>query len=143
LKISPNEAQKYNIKIAKDGVKRSAFEILSRDGVSFNRLRTIWNKIPKASRTEEEQIEISAHYLGYLDKQKADIITFRKDEGLRIPDDIDYTKLSGLSNEVKSKFRLIKPKTLGQALRIDGITPAAAYILLSHVKKMPKKSNMA
>jgi tRNA uridine 5-carboxymethylaminomethyl modification enzyme len=143
LKISPNEAQKFNIKVAKDGVKRSAFEILSRDGVTFNKLRSIWKNIPYASRSEEEQIEISAHYSGYLEKQEADILTFRKDENLKIPINIDYDKLSGLSNEVKSKFRLIKPKTLGQALRIDGITPAAAYILLSHVKKMPKKLKMA
>jgi len=139
LKISPNKAEKFNIKIAKDGVKRSAFEILSRKGVTFNKLRLIWNKIPKASKDEEEQIEISAHYSGYLEKQEADIIAFRKDESLIIPKDIDYSKLSGLSNEVKSKFRLIRPKTLGQALRIDGITPAAAYILLSHVKKGSKK----
>ena len=143
LKISPNKAEKFNIKIAKDGVKRSAFEVLARDGVTFKKLRLIWNTIPKAPRDAEEQIEISAHYFGYLDKQEADIVTFRKDEDLEIPDGIDYSKLSGLSNEVKSKFRLIKPKTLGQALRIDGITPAAAYILLSHVKKMPKKRNMA
>tara|TARA_B100001105_G_scaffold71228_1_gene55994 strand:+ start:84 stop:1073 length:990 start_codon:yes stop_codon:yes gene_type:complete len=143
LKISPNEAQKFNIKIARDGVKRSAFEILSRDGVTFNKLRSIWKNIPDASKGEEEQIEISAHYSGYLEKQEADIVTFRKDENLMIPGNIDYGKLSGLSNEVKSKFRLIKPKTLGQALRIDGITPAAAYILLSHVKKMPKKRKMA
>jgi len=135
LKISPNEAEKHNIKIAKDGVKRSAFEILSREGVTFKRLRSIWDKIPKAPKDAEEQIEISAHYSGYLEKQKADIIAFRKDENLIIPKDIDYSKLSGLSNEVKSKFKLIRPKTLGQALRIDGITPAAAYILLSHVKK--------
>jgi tRNA uridine 5-carboxymethylaminomethyl modification enzyme len=139
LKISPNKAEKFNIKIAKDGVKRSAFEILSRKGVTFNKLRLIWNKIPKASKDEEEQIEISAHYSGYLEKQEADIIAFRKDESLIIPKDIDYSKLSGLSNEVKSKFRLIRPKTLGQALRIDGITPAAVYILLSHVKKGSKK----
>ena len=143
LKISPNEAEKFNIKIAKDGVKRSAFEILSRDGVTFNKLRAIWNTIPRASRNEEEQIEISAHYSGYLEKQEADIITFRKDENLIIPKDIDYTKLSGLSNEVKSKFKLIRPETLGQALRIDGITPAAAYILLSHVKKGSKKLKRA
>ncbi len=139
LKISPNEAEKFNIKIAKDGVKRSAFDILSREGVNFNKLRTIWRDIPKASRVEEEQIEISAHYSGYLEKQQADILAFRKDENLVIPNDIDYSKLSGLSNEVKSKFKLIRPKTLGQALRIDGITPAAAYILLSHVKKGSKK----
>ena len=138
LKISPNEAEKFKIKIAKDGVKRSALDILSRDGVTFKKLRSIWNKIPKATRKEEEQIEISAHYSGYLEKQEADIIAFRKDENLMIPNNIDYNKLSGLSNEVKSKFKIIRPRTLGQALRIDGITPAAAYILLSHVKKGSK-----
>ena len=143
LKISPNEAEKYGIKIAKDGVKRSAFEILSRDGVTFNKLRSIWGEIPSASGNEEEQIEISAHYSGYLEKQEADILAFRKDEKLIIPRDIDYTKLSGLSNEVKSKFKLIRPKTLGQALRIDGITPAAAYILLSYVKKGNKNLKRA
>jgi len=143
LKISPNDAEKFNIKVAKDGVKRSAFEILSRDGVTFKKLRSIWNKIPKASKDEEEQIEISAHYSGYLQKQEADILAFRKDENLIIPDNIDYSKLSGLSNEVKSKFRQIRPKTLGQALRIDGITPAAAYILLSHVKKGSKSLKRA
>ena len=143
LNISPNQAEKFGVRIAKDGVRRSAFEILSRDGVTFNKLREIWNEIPIASRDEEEQIEIRAHYSGYLDKQKSDIIAFRKDESLKIPESIDYNKLSGLSNEVKSKFKLIKPKTLGQALRIDGITPAAAYILFAHVKKGYKKHKSA
>ena len=138
LKISPNRAQKFNIKIAKDGVKRSALEILSRSNVTFSHLRAIWNEIPDASKKEEEQIEINAHYAGYLDKQEADIIAFRKDENLIIPENIDYNKLSGLSNEVKSKFKLIRPKTMGQALRIDGITPAATYILLAYVKRGPK-----
>ena len=108
---------------------------MSRDNVNFSKLRLIWNEIPNASKKEEEQIEISAHYSGYLDKQEADILAFRSDENLIIPKDIDYGKFSGLSSEVKSKFRQIRPKTLGQALRIDGITPAAAYILLSHVKR--------
>ncbi len=143
ITISPNEASKFAIKIAKDGVKRTAFNLLSRNGVNVKKLRTIWSKIPKYSRAEEEQIEISAHYSGYLDKQEADIIAFRKDENLVIPDNINFSNLSGLSSEVKSKFELIKPKTLGQALRIDGITPAAVYILLSHVKKGHKKSKMA
>jgi len=143
LKISPNEAEKFGIKIAKDGVKRSAFEILSRDGVDFNKLRSIWNNIPLASQDEEEQLEIGAHYLGYMEKQEADIIAFRRDENLLIPENMDYSRLSGLSNEVKSKFKLIRPKTLGQALRIDGITPAAAYILLSHLKKTNKKLKRA
>ena len=143
LKISPNEAEKFNIKIARDGIKRTAFEILSRKGVDLRKLRKIWNQIPEASRNEEEQIEISAHYSGYLDKQEADIIAFRKDENLLIPNNINYSKLSGLSNEVKSKFKLIRPKTLGQALRFDGITPAAVFILLSYVKKSHKKQKIA
>jgi len=143
LKLSPNEAEKFEIKIAKDGVKRSAYEILSREGVSIKKLRSIWSKIPKASKVEEDQIEISAHYSGYLEKQEADIIAFRKDENLLIPRNIDYSKLSGLSNEVKSKFKQINPKTLGQALRIDGITPAAVFILLSHVKKAKSKIKTA
>jgi tRNA uridine 5-carboxymethylaminomethyl modification enzyme len=116
---------------------------LSRKNVNFNKLRTIWNNIPKANKKVEEQIEISAHYSGYLQKQKADILAFRKDETLKIPDDIDYSKLSGLSNEVKSKFKLIKPKTIGQALRIDGITPAAAFILLAHLKRSPSRKKTA
>ena len=124
-------------------MKRSAFEILARDGVTFSKLRSIWNTIPEAQKEEEQQIEISAHYSGYLEKQNADIIAFRKDENLAIPVNIDYSKLSGLSNEVKSKFKLIRPKTMGQALRIDGITPAAAYILLSYVKKGERKLKRA
>ena len=83
----------------------------------------------------DEQVEINAHYRGYLKKQKADILAFKRDENLIIPDKINYDGLSGLSNEVKAKFKEIKPKTMGQALRIDGITPAAVYILLSHVKR--------
>ena len=143
LKISPNKAEKFNIKVAKDGIKRTAFHILSREGVTFDNIRSIWPELPNASRDEEEQLEISAHYSGYLEKQEADIIAFRKDENLLIPENIDYDKLSGLSNEVKSKFSLIKPKTLGQALRIDGITPAAVYILLSHVKRGHQKFQRA
>ena len=142
LKISPNNADKFNIKIAKDGVKRSALEILSRKGVSLKKLRYIWKEIPNALPKEDEQIEITAHYSGYLQKQEADIIAFRRDENLIIPENIDYSKLSGLSNEVKSKFKKIRPKTLGQALRIDGITPAAVYILLSFVKKGSKRYNI-
>ena len=142
-KISPSEAEKFNVKVAKDGVRRTAFHMLSREGVTFNKIRSIWPELPDASRDVEEQLEISAHYSGYLEKQEADIIAFRKDENLLIPERINYDQLSGLSNEVKSKFKLIKPKTLGQALRIDGITPAAVYILLSHVKRGHQKLKMA
>ena len=133
--ISPNKAEKFGVKIAKDGILRSSNEILTQKGVDMNKIREIWSDIPYFSKEIDEQVEINAHYRGYLKKQKADILAFKRDENLIIPDKIDYDSLSGLSNEVKAKFKEIKPKTMGQALRIDGITPAAVYILLSHVKR--------
>ena len=133
--ISPNKVRKHNINIAKDGVLRSSNEILGQKGVSMEKIRKIWPDIPFFTKEIDEQLEINAHYRGYLKKQKAEILAFKRDENLIIPDKVDYDKLSGLSNEVKAKFKQIKPKTMGQALRIDGITPAAVYILLSHVKR--------
>jgi len=133
--ISPNKADKFGVKIAKDGILRNSNEILTQKGVNMTKIREIWSDIPFFSNEIDEQVEINAHYRGYLKKQKADILAFKRDENLLIPDKIDYDILSGLSNEVKAKFKEIKPKTMGQALRIDGITPAAVYILLSHVKR--------
>jgi tRNA uridine 5-carboxymethylaminomethyl modification enzyme len=133
--ISPNKAEKFGVKIAKDGILRNSNEILTQKGVDMCKIREIWSDIPFFSDEIDEQVEINAHYRGYLKKQKADILAFKRDENLIIPDKINYDSLSGLSNEVKAKFKEIKPKTMGQALRIDGITPAAVYILLSHVKR--------
>jgi tRNA uridine 5-carboxymethylaminomethyl modification enzyme len=133
--ISPSKVSKFGINIAKDGVKRNALEMLSQKSVNMSKIREIWPEIKYVSREIDEQIEIKAHYKGYLKKQDADILAFKRDENLKIPENLDYDQFSGLSNEVKSKFKKIKPKTLGQALRIDGITPAAVYILLSHVKR--------
>ena len=134
-KVSPNKIQKFNIKIAKDGVLRTSYSILSHKDVNMNKIREIWPHISFLGTEIDEQIEINAHYQGYLKKQKADILAFKRDENLIIPNKLDYDNLEGLSNEVKAKFKLIRPKTLGQALRIDGITPAAVYILLSHVRR--------
>ena len=133
--ISPNKAEKFGVKIAKDGILRSSNEILTQKGVDMSKIREMWPDIPYFNKEIDEQVEINAHYRGYLKKQKADILAFKRDENLIIPDKINYDSLSGLSNEVKAKFKEIKPKTMGQALRIDGITPAAVYILLSHVKR--------
>ena len=133
--ISPSKASKFGINIAKDGVKRNAMEILKQKSVNMSKIRDIWPEIKYVSREIDEQIEIKAHYKGYLKKQDADILAFKRDENLKIPENLNYDQFSGLSNEVKSKFKEIRPKTLGQALRIDGITPAAVYILLSHVKR--------
>ena len=135
LSISPNKINAFDIKIAKDGVLRKSNEILAQKGVNMKKIREIWPEIPFFDEKIDEQIEINAHYMGYLKKQKADILAFKRDENLIIPEKVNYDDLSGLSNEVKAKFKQIKPKTMGQALRIDGITPAAVYILLSHVKR--------
>jgi len=133
--ISPSKIVHFDIKIAKDGVLRTSNEILTQKGVDMKKIRDIWPEIPFFDEKIDEQIEINAHYRGYLKKQKADILAFKRDENLIIPEKVNYDDLSGLSNEVKAKFKKIKPKTMGQALRIDGITPAAVYILLSHVKR--------
>ena len=133
--ISPTKIDNFDIKIAKDGVLRKSNEILSQKGVDMKKIREIWPDIPFFDKKIDKQIEINAHYSGYLKKQKADILAFKRDENLIIPEKVNYDDLSGLSNEVKAKFKQIKPKTMGQALRIDGITPAAVYILLSHVKR--------
>ena len=133
--ISPNVAAKHSVKIAMDGVKRNGIEVLAQKDVTLDKLREIWVDVPQYSKIIDEQVEIDAHYSGYLKKQSHDIAAYKKDEAMSIPVDIDYEKFSGLSNEIKSKLKLIKPSTLGQALRIDGVTPAAAIILLAFIKK--------
>ena len=135
LRITPSKISKFGVNIAKDGVSRSAGQVLSQKGVDMKKIREIWPEISNISTDIDDQLEINAHYRGYLKKQNADILAFKRDENLKIPDNVNYNDLSGLSNESKLKFKKIKPKTMGQALRIDGITPAAVYILLSHVKR--------
>ena len=135
LKITPSKIAKYGINIAKDGVSRTATQVLGQKSVNMSKIRDIWPDINYVSREIDEQLEINSHYKGYLKKQKADILAFKRDENLIIPENLNYDNFAGLSNEVKSKFKKIKPKTMGQALRIDGITPAAVYILLSHLKR--------
>ncbi|MDC2974034.1 tRNA uridine-5-carboxymethylaminomethyl(34) synthesis enzyme MnmG [Candidatus Pelagibacter sp.] len=135
LMITPSKVERFGVKIAKDGINRSANDILGQKSVNMSKIREIWPQIKYISREIDEQLEINSHYKGYLNKQKADILAFKRDENLLIPENLDYDSFAGLSNEVKSKFKKIKPKTMGQALRIDGITPAAVYILLSHLKR--------
>ena len=137
--LTPNEAKKYNIKIAMDGVKRSCLEVLGQRNVKMAKIRQIFPHIPAYNSSIENQVVIDAHYAGYLRRQSQDIKSFKKDEAVAIPDDLNYDSLSGLSNEVKSKLIEVKPKTLGQAIRIDGMTPAAIIILLSHIKKLRYK----
>ena len=139
--LTPNEAKKYDIKIAMDGVKRSCLEIIGQRNVNMTKIRQIFPHIPKHNKSIENQVVIDAHYMGYLARQSHDIESFKKDEAVTIPSNINYDSLSGLSNEIKSKLFQVKPKTLGQAIRIDGMTPAAIIILLSHIKKQRFKAS--
>ena len=137
--ISPNEAKKFSIKIAMDGVKRSGLEVIGQRNVNMAKIRQVFPHIPCYNKSIDKQVEIDAHYMGYLSRQAKDIKSFKKDEGIVIPDNFSYNSLGGLSNEVKSKLNNIRPSTLGQALRIDGITPAAIIIILSYLKKIKYK----
>ena len=139
--LTPNEAKKHNIKIAMDGVKRSCMEVIGQRNVNMAKIRQIFPGIPDYGMSVDNQVEIDAHYMGYLQRQSKDISSFKKDESVVIPESINYDTLSGLSNEIKSKLIKVKPKTLGQAIRIDGVTPAAIIILLSHIKKLRYKAS--
>ena len=133
--LSPNQAKKYDIKIAMDGVKRSCLEIMGQRKVNMSKIRQVFPDIPSFPRSIENQVVTDAHYMGYLDRQDKDIESFKKDEAVIIPEGIDYEKLSGLSNEIRQKLELIRPKTFGQASRIEGITPAAINLLLTYSKR--------
>jgi tRNA uridine 5-carboxymethylaminomethyl modification enzyme len=97
-------------------------------------LARIWPSLAQIRSDVGEQLEIDAHYAGYLDRQEADILAFRRDESLTLPESFDYAKVAGLSTECRLKLSRIKPRTLGQAARIDGITPAALTLVLAHIK---------
>jgi tRNA uridine 5-carboxymethylaminomethyl modification enzyme len=139
--LTPSEAKKYDIKIAMDGVKRSCLEIIGQRNVNMAKIRQVFPHIPVHNKSIENQVVIDAHYMGYLERQSQDIKSFKKDEAVTIPLNLSYDNLSGLSNEIKSKLKEVKPKTLGQAIRIDGMTPAAIIILLSHIKKLRYKAS--
>ena len=135
VSLSPNEAKKHGISISMDGVKRNGIDLLRYKNVDYDKLKSIFKELPDSEEDIIGQLKIENHYKGYYAKQDADIKKFKKDEYLKIPSDIDYDKISGLTEEVKNKLRLVKPETFGQALRIDGMTPAAINLLLAHTKR--------
>lgn len=136
LSVTPNEAEKLGLKIKQDGVRRTAEVLLGFSSIDFERLRQVWpEELAVISASVAKQLEIDAMYQGYLDRQEQDITAFRKDEELIIPDDVDFSGIPGLSNEMQEKFKLARPATLGAAARIAGVTPAALTLLLGHVRK--------
>jgi tRNA uridine 5-carboxymethylaminomethyl modification enzyme len=134
LTLTPNEAQKHGIAIRLDGVRRDAVSLLSLPNVDFWTISAIWPQLGSISAFIREQLEIDAQYAGYLDRQDADILAFRRDEGRILPADLDYAAVHGLSTEIRQKLGRIRPATLGQAARIDGMTPAALTLVLAHVR---------
>ena len=135
LTLTPQEGAKAGLRLNADGQRRNLSQLLSHPEIALADLGRIWPAIDAWPAFAREQIEIDASYHGYLDRQEADVATFRRDEALRLPDDIDYRALGGLSNEVREKLAAVRPATLGQAARIEGVTPGAVTALLVHVRR--------
>ncbi|MES2292939.1 MAG: tRNA uridine-5-carboxymethylaminomethyl(34) synthesis enzyme MnmG [Pseudomonadota bacterium] len=140
LTLTPNQAAGRGLTIRQDGVRRTALDLLSLPQVDFATLTQIWPELASFTPEIIEQMEIDAQYAGYLDRQDADILAFRRDESRALPADLDYRAVIGLSNEVRQKLEAIKPATLGQASRIEGVTSAALTLVLAHVKGRPKSA---
>ena len=134
LTLTPNRAAQHGIAIRQDGIRRNALDLLSLPEVEFATLTRIWPQLTDLAPDIVEQLEIDAQYAGYLDRQDADILAFRRDEARALPASLDYGAVNGLSNEVRQKLERIRPVTLGQAARIEGVTAAALTLVLAHVK---------
>ena len=119
----------------KDGQRRSAFELLSHPNLTVAELAEIWPRLREYPAKIAEQLEVDAKYDVYLARQAADIAAFRRDESLKLPEDIDYERVKGLSNEARQKLQAIRPRTIGQAGRIDGMTPAALTLLAGYLRR--------
>ena len=133
--LTPNEAATHGIKINQDGRRRSVVDLLSLPGVGLKELGKIWPHLDAVPPRIAEQLAFDALYSGYLQRQEADILAFKKDESLHLPADLNYAEIKGLSNEVRQKLTDARPSSLGQAGRIEGVTPAALALLLAWVKK--------
>jgi len=135
VSLTPNEAERHGLALNHDGQRRSAYELLSFPSIGIETLRWIWPRLGDFPSKTLDQLEIDAKYHVYLSRQAADIAAFRRDESLELPDGLDYAGVKGLSNEARQKLSTIRPRTIGQAGRIDGMTPAALTLLVAHVRR--------
>jgi len=135
LALMPAEAKRAGFKVTADGQRRTLLQLLAHRDIGFEALAGLWPQIRAWPGFAREQVEIEAAYLGYLDRQEADVALFRRDEDLALPTDLDYAALGGLSNEAREKLAAVRPATLGQASRIEGVTPGALTALLAHVRR--------
>jgi tRNA uridine 5-carboxymethylaminomethyl modification enzyme len=139
LNVTPNEAARHGLELRRDGQRRSAFDLLSYPDIGVADIAGIWPRFGELDPKIAEQLEIDAKYAVYLDRQAADVESYRRDEALALRDDIDYETLPGLSNEVRHKLQTHKPRTIGHASRLDGITPAALTLLAAYVHRERRK----
>ena len=145
IKFTPNFIEKFDVKINKDGKKRSALDLLSYPEITFSKIAPIWSEVENLDLSKDvvEQIEIEAHYKGYLKKQNNDIISLKRDENVKIPSNFDFSELSSLSNELKEKLLKSKPQNISQASRIEGMSPAAVNLILSIIKSKARSRKIA
>ncbi len=135
LQATPTALRAAGFAINQDGQARSAFDLLRYPNIGWAELSEFWPELLDISDEVRTQMEVEAHYAGYLERQEADILAFRKDEGLRLPADLDYAAVPSLSNEARQKLALARPASLGAASRVPGVTPAAVLALLRYVKR--------
>ena len=141
LQLSPSEAAQKGLKVNQDGIRRSAFDLLSYPDQTLANIARIWPELAQISSSLVDRLENDARYAVYLDRQKRDIATYQRDESLFIPPDLDYAHLSGLSAELRLKLEAVRPRTIGQAGRIEGITPAALTLLAARARKRGSASS--
>jgi tRNA uridine 5-carboxymethylaminomethyl modification enzyme len=141
--VTPGEASRHGFALNRDGQRRTAFDLLSYPNFGIADVARIWPRFYDLSPAVAEQLEIDAKYAVYLERQAADVAAYRRDESLVLPEDLDYASVIGLSNEVRSKLGAIRPRTLGHAGRIDGITPVALTLLAAYVRRKGRKRGVA
>jgi tRNA uridine 5-carboxymethylaminomethyl modification enzyme len=135
LTVTPNEGERHGLALKKDGQRRSAIDLLSYPGIGFTEVIRVWPRLAAIPQTIARQIEIDAKYSVYLERQSADVAAYRRDESLELPEALDYAGMTALSMEVRQKLETIRPRTIGQAGRIDGVTPAALTLLAAHIRR--------
>ncbi|WP_421565363.1 tRNA uridine-5-carboxymethylaminomethyl(34) synthesis enzyme MnmG [Ochrobactrum sp. EDr1-4] len=135
LTITPNQASRYDLHLNQDGVRRSAYDLLSYPDIDLPNLQAIWPELNSIDSITREALEIEAQYAVYMDRQQSDIAVMEREERLFIPATLDFDAISGLSNELKFKLKQRKPETIAEAQRVEGITPAALALLITHIKK--------
>jgi tRNA uridine 5-carboxymethylaminomethyl modification enzyme len=143
VSITPNQAEHYGLSLNRDGQRRTAFELLSYPTIGLADLAGIWPELAGLDRLIGDQLEINAKYAVYVDRQAADVAAYRRDESLELREDLDFAAIPGLSNEVRQKLESIRPRTIGHASRIDGITPAALTLLAAHIRRRSRPAARA